>query len=344
MTSRSFHAPDGRPAGGPPDPNPDLDRVLAELPPDEAERLRDTWALAAYAAPTEAPRPEAVARTEQLLAHLSAQPNSAWMPSTRRDRPAQWIAVHRRHTAWALGSLAAATLLAFLWVQQPAIVTAPAGERVLVQLADGSTVTLNSGSTLRRARLFGRVGDARAVALEGEAYFDVAETDRPFVVQTFDAEVTVLGTEFGVRAWPDDPEAATTVTLVSGRVRLASAERPAEAILLTPGETGRVTEDDSTPILAEEEIQIALAWREGDLVYKDRPLGLILNDLERRFGLRIASQPPTLRQRRVSVALRNPTSADAVVRDLALALDLRYRARADGFELYATPAASEPTD
>ena len=54
MTPRPLHAPDGRPVGSLPDPHSDLDRILAALPPDEAERLRETWALAAYAAPTEA--------------------------------------------------------------------------------------------------------------------------------------------------------------------------------------------------------------------------------------------------------------------------------------------------
>ena len=41
------------------------------------------------------------------------------------------------------------------------------------------------------------------VRLTGEAYFDVVEEDAPFVVETFNAEVRVLGTRFNVRAWPE---------------------------------------------------------------------------------------------------------------------------------------------
>jgi ferric-dicitrate binding protein FerR (iron transport regulator) len=321
------------PAPLPPDGlSPDLDRMLATLPPDEAARLREVWALAALAAPADDLDAEAAARTERHLATLAS---GAEAPRTTPARRPDRAALAGRRTPLWRGVLASAfvvfaVVVGLLWMRQPVVVEASVGERVAVRLPDGSAVTLNSGSTLRRARTFGS-GDVRMVMLEGEAFFDVAEGEVPFVVRTFDAEVTVLGTRFGVRAWPGEGE-MTTVALVSGSVRLASG---GAAVVLQPGEVGHAADG---ALLAGAEaggVEAALAWRGGDLVFKDRPLDVILNDVARRFGIEVAVQPASLGRRRVSVALRDPTSAGAVVRDLATALGLRYRARAGGFELYA---------
>lgn len=313
-----------------PDGYPDLGRVLGGLPTDEAERLREVWEMAAPAAPEDAADTAAVDRTAHVLAALArSQTNGA----TRHDDhpPRRHPQPRRRVAPWA-APLALTAALALVWIGWPVTYQAAPGERLDIRLPDGSTVTLNSGTTLRRARLFATPFAARNVRLEGEAFFDVTKDATPFVVRTFDARVTVLGTTFGVRAWADEPEAATTVALVTGRVRLTPDAGGADAVL-APGDVRRVAPGASVAADALSTAE-ALAWRQGDLVYKDRPLGVVLRDVERRFGLRVTALPVSLRDRRVSVALRTPSSADAVVRDLATAFGLRYRARADGYELY----------
>src|SRR5690606_13114762 len=102
-------------------------------------------------------------------------------------------------------------------------------------------VWLNAQTTLRYPAHF--AAHARTVTLTGEAYFDVAEkrNDRgqtiPFSVITDRQHVQVLGTEFNLKAYPD--EAMTTTTLIEGRVRV---ERPIPgdeddvlAVTLSPG-------------------------------------------------------------------------------------------------------------
>lgn len=73
----------------------------------------------------------------------------------------------------------------------------PRGGENTVVLADGTTVHLNAGSKLIYPIRFGR--KRRIVALEGEAYFEVAkDEEHPFIVRTHLGEITVLGTEFNV--------------------------------------------------------------------------------------------------------------------------------------------------
>lgn len=149
----------------------------------------------------------------------------------RSDRPAvDAIRAPRGRWSWLLaGGVAAAAVLAIaiglmIWMQ-PRVSSVPRGATQTLTLMDGSTITLSGGSTLSYPRSWGE--EQRRVRLDGEAFFTVAPGDRPFVVETFNADVTVLGTQFNVRAWRDDPNPETAVALATGRVSvIAHAGRP----------------------------------------------------------------------------------------------------------------------
>ena len=82
-------------------------------------------------------------------------------------------------------------------------------------LSDGTWVYLNAESVITYPQKF--VGEKREVTLEGEAYFQVtASKERPFVVKTKDMDVLVTGTEFNVKAYPDESNVQTT--LLRGKV------------------------------------------------------------------------------------------------------------------------------
>lgn len=342
----------------------DLDVLLDRLPADEATRLRGVWELAGAHDPTAEPSP---AEVEQALARLEARldrtDRAALAPAVRRagrrranaGRQARGPTAARssRRAVWSTVAVALVLAgLALAWWRLPVTRFAPPGERVVLQLPDGSRVELNAGSRLRYARGFGGV---RRVHLRGEAFFDVKHSDvrysdvrysdvrhsdvrhgeRPFVVETFNAEVRVLGTRFAVRAWPAEDDPSTRVALVRGRVALAPAQKPERAVELQPGETARVGAM-GVDLFGPGEVSVddATAWLQGDLIFKDQQLGVVLGEVGRRFGVTLTVRQDTLRRRRLNLALRRPANAEVVVRDLALALGLRYRPTATGFELY----------
>ena len=79
------------------------------------------------------------------------------------------------------------------------VIQIPRGGEYIVRLEDGTTVYLNSESELRMPVHFN--SKERVVWLTGEAYFSVEhEKQRSFTVRTERADISVLGTEFGVRA------------------------------------------------------------------------------------------------------------------------------------------------
>jgi FecR protein len=83
-----------------------------------------------------------------------------------------------------------------------------------VTLPDGSKVTLSYGSSIRYAQTFAE----RKVSMSGQVFFDVAKDERPFMVESGNTTVQVLGTRFNWMHYPGVPD---EITLLDGKVRLS---------------------------------------------------------------------------------------------------------------------------
>ena len=116
------------------------------------------------------------------------------------------------------------------------------GEQKRLVLPDSSEVWLNAGSTITYPKTFTK--ENRVVTLDGEAYFSVRKDDaKPFIVETSQLSVKVLGTKFNVKAYAND--ANITTTLTSGKVEVSTQSRPPQT--LKPNE--QLTYDKSTILL-----------------------------------------------------------------------------------------------
>lgn len=136
------------------------------------------------------------------------------------------------------------------------------GEQEIVELDDGTRLTLNTDSsvTVNYER-----GTRRVSLNRGEVYFDVAHNARrPFVVDIDHDNVRVLGTSFLIRR--DGEE--TQVTLVTGSVLVNHGGSDAlthPALTLSPGERVRWRQGVSNQI-DRPKLESSLAWRRGELV------------------------------------------------------------------------------
>lgn len=252
----------------------------------------------------------------------------------------------RRRVAspWRLVAGLAAAVLAVgvaLWMQ-PLTVAVPHGEADTVTLSDGSSVELSGGSSLIYRRYLGR--SERRVELSGEAFFDVTAGERPFVVETFNADIRVLGTRFNVRAWPD--ERVTNVALAEGRVSVEPRRAPREQgqtlaaqrlVVLEPGE-GTTVGADSAAAVRPISLDRVLAWRSGGLAFADQPLASVFRSIERRFGVRVTAADAAIMQEKVTYLNPAPSSTAEVLSDICHTLDLRFRRTSDGFEVFTPPA------
>jgi len=188
------------------------------------------------------------------------------------------------------------------------------GQRAPVELADGSTITLNSDSALKIDLQTDRRG---AHLFRGEAWFDVAkDATRPFTVETPNGSVRVTGTSFDVRV----DETTTIVSLASGRVELVSASMTAPTVL-EPGQQARVTANGiSNPVRFDP--TTVSAWRRGQIVFYDTALDAVVDDLNRYRTGRIVITNDALNRLKVSGVFRTD-DPDAALNAIASTLPVR---------------------
>ena len=194
----------------------------------------------------------------------------------------------------------------------------PRGGENTVILADGTTVHLNAGSKLTYPVRF--VGKRRLVALEGEAYFDVAEDENhPFVVQTHLGDVIVLGTAFNVNAYIHASVCYTT--LVRGKVQFSAPN--VEAITLLPGEQAVVSANGSEKRTVD--LEEYVGWVEGLYVFNNRSLGEIMETFERWYDIQVYYETEDLRNITYSGSLKRYGTINSFLEALELTGDLTYK-------------------
>ncbi|MFB6230629.1 MAG: FecR family protein [Salinibacter sp.] len=331
---------------------PELRDRLRKESPEERADLEAVWDLLGTAKGTagEAADPEAawadLAERHPELAPTpeNGEPDPADPEATsrREQRPAR-RPQHRRSPQWAWGlAVAVVVLVGGLWLwQRPVTVTAPAGQQQTVSLPDGSTVELNSGTTLTYRRAFQSWpfvdAQQRVVRLDGEAFFEVVEGARPFEVKTTTAQVSVVGTRFNVTARTAG-KTGTKVTVVQGRVRVAPRTQPTDTVVLSkPGYMSHVAAASSSPTAPQPApVDHILAWRDEGFAVHARPLSAVIQALERRYD-KVLRLHPSVRRPDAPVSLYYPTPTDleTILHDLCTARDLNYRPTSRGFEIFA---------
>ncbi len=195
-------------------------------------------------------------------------------------------------------------------------VSAPNGSKASLQLADGSSVTLNGGSVLTYPDKF--ADDVREVELSGEAYFDIQRNEEhPFTIRTNDMNIRVLGTAFNVKAYPEDETVETYVTSGKVEIEMVGKYRQEKKVFLQTNEkavfvkgTSESVDIISSPKQSEEENtvtavkqvaiekpqliiseqhnpELEVSWRQDKFIFKKEPMETLVKKLERWYGVEI---------------------------------------------------------
>ncbi|WP_199118469.1 FecR family protein [Pedobacter sp. ASV28] len=155
------------------------------------------------------------------------------------------------------------------------------GETYQVNLPDGSSIWLNAYSSVTYLANFAQQKE-RHVKLEGEAYFEVAkDKTRPFIVETREQKVRVLGTHFNISSYADEQFIRTT--LLEGMVRVSNDHN--SAVVLAPGQqtinhNGRLTVSE-TDAFAEAD------WRSGRFNFRNEKIESIMRKLGRWYNIEV---------------------------------------------------------
>ncbi|TYP96235.1 FecR family protein [Sphingobacterium allocomposti] len=195
----------------------------------------------------------------------------------------------------------------------------PRGGQYQIVLADGTKVWLNASSSLIFPSHFS--GDKRGVKLEGEAYFEVAhDAAKPFLVQTAESEVEVLGTSFNVMAYPEEQK--NEITLLTGSVNVKKGK---EARRLIPGQQAEIQRKETGIRVGVVDIEPIIAWKNGVFLFDQSELPQVMRQIGRWYDAEVAYEKEI-----PDVKLTGMVSRDD---SLAVLLDILERAGGVSFDV-----------
>jgi ferric-dicitrate binding protein FerR (iron transport regulator) len=231
-------------------------------------------------------------------------------------------------------------------------VTVPLGATSTVELSDGTTVTLNAGSSFQYDASFGK--NSREVQLEGEGYFKVARDETlPFVVRVKDVTIKALGTEFNITAYPEEKTVRTTLVNGSVSIRKDGDHPDEKELILKPSQTAtvfkhtteaisakntlqplkrkqvtaQVTENAGKgDVLLEESVKKTLlytSWKDSRWIIEAEPLEDLVVKLQRRYNVRIFIVDEALKQYPFNGIFTDET-LEQVLEIMKAAIPLKY--------------------
>jgi ferric-dicitrate binding protein FerR (iron transport regulator) len=170
--------------------------------------------------------------------------------------------------------------------EREVILAAGKGERASIVLPDGTTVRLNSETTLSYKQDFGK--KERRISLSGEGFFEVKkDSKKKFIVNTEFLDVEVTGTTFNVYAYEN--KEFLEIALIGGSIITSTVSPPFKTMSVLPNEkviynkmTGKMSKECSLN-------KLETAWLSNELVFRSESLGKVLKMVGRKYGVTFTS-------------------------------------------------------
>lgn len=293
--------------------------------------IQELWDISGEL-PEPQPAVDAQKAWDKMAERLEEPPGGKIVPFRWRR---SWLAI-----AASVLLLIGAFALIPLWTpdsgEVPLILATNASEKRELTLPDQSLVRLSEKSTLTYVDKAGE----RQLTLIGEAYFEVvANAQKPFRVLTESTETLVLGTEFSVRAYPEEPTVAVRVR--EGRVAVAPVEKTgggAGEQVLSPGQVALYSKKDQTfqKLRAFNDLD---KWSDQWLNFRDVPLGRVVDQLNAFYQTKIRLANEGLAACSVNIDFQN-TGLDEALEDLSFIMDLKVTMEAGTYLLDGAPCTN----
>jgi len=204
--------------------------------------------------------------------------------------------------------------------------TTPKGGQWHLVLADGTNVWLNAASSLHYPMAFN--GKERKVELTGEGYFEVAKDKaHPFIVQTAQESVQVLGTHFNINAYTSEPSFKTT--LLEGSVKVTNA---GHSIVIKPGQQAVLK--GNLLNIQDADTEEVVAWKEGYFKFNDEPLESIMRKVSRWYDVDVTYQGISP-QKTFGGSISRYDNLSQLLHTLELTKDVHFKV--EGRRIVATP-------
>lgn len=155
------------------------------------------------------------------------------------------------------------------------------GEKLSIQLPDGTHVVLNAESSITYPEAF--VSKKREITLTGEAYFEVVHNlQRPFIIYAQNSQTEVVGTSFNINTVKYHK---TEVTLVEGKIKVRGDS--GNSSVLTPGQQASI--DYATSSITTKAVEVAkfISWKDNTIYFEETTLKNAIVILENWYNVDI---------------------------------------------------------
>lgn len=248
-------------------------------------------------------------KSKQLAAQSTVDENAAWERFKQRVEAPTYqtpktIEIPRPSFSWARAAsilliLAVGGLLVyFLSNREPELISLQSGNNVLIDtLPDGSVITLNKQSTLSYPEEFD--GDTRAIALNGEAFFNVTpDKEKPFIITVNDVTVKVVGTSFNVKSTDEKTEVIVETGIVA-------VKKEDNEVSVNPNEKATVLKNAEAPVKENNEDVLYNYYRTKEFICNATPLWRLVDVLNDAYGVNIVIANPRLKNVELTTTFRN---------------------------------------
>ena len=179
----------------------------------------------------------------------------------------------------------------------------PYGKTFNVHLSDGTSVYLNSGTSITYPVIFNE-GNDREVFVSGEAFFDVKKNNSSrFIVNSNLSSAIVFGTKFNFKDYPEDYFSEIILTEGSLGVKKLDNSKDEKIIIIKPGERAKVNYD--TPNIKRSRVNTSIytSWIDGRVVFRNENLENMIRKLERIYNVIIINNNTEIKERFFSATI-----------------------------------------
>jgi transmembrane sensor len=191
-------------------------------------------------------------------------------------------------------------------------------DRKTIVLPDSTIIMLNQNSHLV-------VNQYRQVSITGEAFFNVKHNARhPFLVNTRQYTIRVLGTTFNVRSYPGKD--TTETTLLTGQIEIIKNTNEPKIVLKpnqkfvlatntnVPAPSNQLKGAVVTPVIdTATRHLVETSWTRKQITIKDQSLSEIATQLQAWYGIRIRFADDSVQHIRYTATFDDETIFNALV-------------------------------
>ena len=196
-------------------------------------------------------------------------------------------------------------------------VSTPAGERVAMVLSDQTIVYLTSNSYLKYPTRFDK--DKREVTLMGRAYFEVKKSKVPFIVNTSDMNIEVLGTSFDVES--RNTGSSASVILVEGSVKVYA---DGKTQLIHPDEQMSIQRETREMTVKNVDSKLMTMWKDGVLIVRGQSFAELIESLSSWYGVKIIDRSGVSNNDKFNGRF-DREDIEAAIKAVSISANIRYK-------------------